>query len=363
MELNLNFFLGLLTGIIPSLHPNNLVNLVNSEELIPIAILHSFINILPNIYFLVPDINTLINLHPVYQFYKEGKAMKAVYLSGIASFLGVLFSLFFYYFPFVFSIYYKVDSFQLILYLNLLLLSVIKDSLIKTFISFLILLFSFITVKTYSYLFEDKFFLLTGFFGLSSVISFPKNKIKQNFYFFKEIDLKETIIFSLLGVLYAIPANIFPLITPTHLLILFSLLIYFNKEKSIILISSMNSSDFVLSIITKEYFSFSRNYVISKGDLISIKEIIIYSFLSLLILLAFAVFLNYLHNTINRKLLNLIVILSILWPLFLDLSLLKIVFLLFSSLLGFLCLKFGIERIILFNAYIIDYLISHKKWF
>jgi len=354
VNLNESFFLGVLTGLIPSLHPNNLVNFINKEYLIPIAILHSFINVIPNIYFLVPDIALLTNLNPIYQFYKEGEALKAVQLSGLASFLGVLFSLVFYEFPFIFLIY-KSNYFPLILYLNLLLLSLVKEQLIKTLKSIIILVLSFILIKSYNFFFEDKFFLLTGFFGLSSVLTFPKNKIKQKFYFFNEINIKELVLFSFLGCILAVPANIFPLLTPTHFLITLALLINFNKERSIILVSSMNTSDFILSMITKEYFLFSRNYVIKEGFLLTKKEILIYSFLSFLILLLISFLINFLHNKIDRKVLNIFIFLSILWPIFLDLSLVKILFLILSSFLGFLCLKWEIERINLFNSYIIEY--------
>jgi TctA family transporter len=357
MDFNLNFFWGLITGLIPSLHPNNLVNFVDKENLIPIAILHSFINIIPNVYFLVPDIETITNLNPIYQFYKEGNALKAIQISGLASLLGAFISLIFYYFPFIFLIY-KTHFFKFILYINLILLSVIKETFNKSVLTLILLIISFLTLKIYTFFENDYFFLLTGFFGLSSVLTFPKQKIKQKFHFFKGINYKNLIVYSFLGSLLAIPANIFPLITPTHFLIMFSLLLVFDKEKSIIIASSMNTSDFILSVITKEYLGFSRNFVVSNASTIKTEEIIIYSLLSFIILIAFSFLINYIYNIVNRKVLLILILTSIIWPLFLDLSLTKIIFLFISAFLGYLCLKLGIERINLFNAYILNYLIK-----
>jgi TctA family transporter len=232
-------------------------------------------------------------------------------------------------------------------------------------ITFLLLLDSYLLIEINYEETKDLFLPLIGFFGLSSLFIFSLNKIEQEINLLKllshsSIDLRKVLFFSFLGVLLSIPANVYPLTTPTHFLLFLSLFFEIGLYYSIVLVSSMSTADFILSLITKEYFGYSRNYVVSFSnfsfDFFNLFFILLFS---LILLILIGLMITILTNILPRKVILIIVFLSIIWPFFLDLNIWKIFTLLISSFLGFLSLKFGIERINLFNGYLIWYLLNY----
>ncbi len=357
------FFYGVLTGLIPSLHPNNLVYFVDRGSLIEIALVHSFINIIPNIYFLVPDVYTITSLNASHQLFKKQEALFVLFVSGLGSLLGGLFSLIFFFYPQIF--YYLNETYFLVplIFLTILLAGLIQKTWKERLISLILLFLAFLLIKLNESLTKDLFFPLLGFFGLSSVLVYSKTKIKQRNDLltmikekFNSSFAKNIIIFSFLGVVLSLPANTYPLVTPTHFLIFLSLFLKFGLYESIVLVSSLSTSDFVLSVVTKEYFNYSRNFVIQHANLISIEKLIFLLFLSFLLLLTVGFLINYLNNNLPRKVVMFLVLLSIFWPFFLDLNFNKLLILILSAVLGFVSLKLNIERINLFNGYLLWYL-------
>ena len=363
-------FYGVLTGLIPSIHPNNLVNLVPKEHLIEITIVHSFINFIPNILFLIPDVYTVTSLNSSQIFYKRGLAFYALILSGISSFLAGIFSLIFYLSPFIFfylNNFYYLTCFILIIPI---ILPIFLRKSLKNLLIFIFLFFSFyFLISLTKKLNLDYFLPITGLFGLSSVFVFGNRKIIQRLDFkliklFFDLNLiRKILAYSILGVLLSIPANVFPLLTPTHLLLLLVFLIKFGLEESIILVSSISTSDFVLSIITKQFYGYSRNFVVSNAvvnNIYYVYLIKLYIF-SILIYLLISILFLWINNLLPRVVINIFIIFSIFLPFLINKDLNSILVLLSSGILGYFAIKNNIERISLFNSYLFDYVINFIK--
>jgi len=247
--------------------------------------------------------------------------------------------------------------------LTILLISLIQKTWKERLISLVLLLLAFLLIKLNESLTKDLFFPLLGFFGLSSVLIYSKTKIKQRNDLITMIKekfslnfIKNVLIFSFLGVILSLPANTYPLVTPTHFLIFLSLFLKFGLYESIVLVSSLSTSDFVLSIATKEYFGYSRNFVIQYASLIDIEKLALLLLLSFFLLLTIGLLVNYLNNKLPRGVILLLILLSIFWPFFLNLNFGKLLILILSAILGFVSLKLSIERINLFNGYLLWYL-------
>ncbi len=360
-------FYGILTGLVPSIHPNNLVGLISKEYLVGITIIHSFINFIPNILFLIPDVYTITSLNSSQLLYKKGLAFYALLISGVSSFLSGFISLVFYLNPLIF---FYLNNFYFLTFLVLLIPIIMSFILRKDRKEFFIFAFLFLTFYLVIFLTKklnlNYFLPITGLFGLSSVFVFGNKKVVQRvdaYVIKKFLDLaviRKILAYSILGVLLSIPANVFPFLTPTHLLLLLVFLMKFGLEESVILVSSISTSDFVLSIITKQFYGYSRNYVISNASLDGITIIYlmkIYLIAFLLYLLIAFVFLL-VNNFLPRIIVNVFVVLSIFAPFLISKDFNSSLILISSGILGYFAIKNNIERISLFNSYLLDYIIN-----
>ncbi|ADG12819.1 protein of unknown function DUF112 transmembrane [Methanocaldococcus infernus ME] len=94
---------GIFTGLIPGIHPNNIVALsfifspLLGENypyfLVSLVITHYFINFIPSALLGVPDDETAMSVLPMHKLTLKGRAYEAIFLAGLGSFLGVIFSL------------------------------------------------------------------------------------------------------------------------------------------------------------------------------------------------------------------------------------------------------------------------------
>ncbi len=99
---------GILTGLLPGIHVNLVLTLVlvnfalvtsyfSPVETIPyvisLGITHTFIDYLPNAFFLLPDSDVSLALYPAQKLLEKGKAMDGVFLSSLGSFSGIILGL------------------------------------------------------------------------------------------------------------------------------------------------------------------------------------------------------------------------------------------------------------------------------
>lgn len=89
---------GTITGLVPGLHANTLIALAAlapwnpffAYVLVSIAVVHTFVTILPNLYLAVPDEDTGLAVLPGHQMLQDGKSRLAVRISVDASLLAIL---------------------------------------------------------------------------------------------------------------------------------------------------------------------------------------------------------------------------------------------------------------------------------
>ncbi len=94
---------GLITGLFPGIHPNNIIALSFLISpylkegypffLISLVVTHYFINFIPSAILGVPDDETSASVLPMHRLTLEGRAYEAIFLAGLGSYLGVVFSL------------------------------------------------------------------------------------------------------------------------------------------------------------------------------------------------------------------------------------------------------------------------------
>jgi len=284
---------GILTGLIPGIHINlisvfiisNLVfflEFLNKEYLIIFIIvmgtIHSFIDFIPSVLFGVPSPDTALSVLPAHRLVNNGQAYFAIFLSSLGSLIGMIFSfLFMILFFFFLSNLYDSIKFLIPYFLILILIILIlfEDGKNKKFWSIIIVLFSGALglLVLNSKLFNDPMLpLFTGLFGISTILLSFKNKSKipsQNF----EIDFKYNSNYlksSIIAGITSVFASISPGVGNAQAATISS--IFFRKMNSqifIFVISSINTSNYILSFITFYLINKARN-----GSVIAISQIV-----------------------------------------------------------------------------------------
>ncbi|ENN95671.1 hypothetical protein J422_06563 [Methanocaldococcus villosus KIN24-T80] len=156
----LGIICGIFTGLFPGIHPNNIAALsfllypyfgehfINF--LIGLVVTHYFINFIPAAFLGIPDDETAVSVLPMHRLSIIGEGFKAILLSGIGSYLGVLFSL--------------LISF-LIIFLKLNINYIFSN--IKPFIPYILILFVIYQIISAKNVWEVLVILLSGLFGIA----------------------------------------------------------------------------------------------------------------------------------------------------------------------------------------------------
>lgn len=390
----LGILCGILTGLLPGLHPNLIASLILSYSLyllnlfevkliiifiISMSITNAFINFIPSIIFGIPDENTTISVLPGTQMVLEGKGYEAIFLSSVGSFFGVIFAILVIPILFLFlkSTYESVQKFiPYLLIFVIIFLILMEENLTKKFWALIIVLFSsgLGMLLLNSQIFENNLMVIfTGLFGLSGLIYSlyeKQNKMpKQNFDFNFKFDLN---IFKavFIGGISSTICSVSPGIGNAQSSSLSS--IFFKDIKSklyIIVTSSINTIDFVISIVAFYLIERARNgsvYTISQiTKTITFNDLIIYILLILVIsIVAFFITL-YIGKLIlksiekvNLKLMNvyLIIILTIL--VYVMAGIYSLLALVCCSFLGLLCISLEIRRVHLMAVLVVPVIFS-----
>jgi putative membrane protein len=282
---------GIFTGLIPGLHTNNIALLflaspVFGQEfmvfLLSMSITHSFVDFIPSVFIGAPSEDTFESILPAHQLFIQGRAFEAVCLTVLGGVIALFGSLLIAPIFFVF-IQQNTDA---IIFLTptilFLALGIIFFSEKNKWLTGLIIL----SAATQGFFFNGQIFpLITGFFGLPTILlslKKPNNQIVQsnNFSFDKEI-IKE----GFFGVIGGAIVSVIPGVGNNIAAAIIKLFRNeTNSKKYLVVLGSINTSNFFFSFIVLFAISKTRN-----GVMIALNEKMFFTpeifFLGLLIML------------------------------------------------------------------------------
>jgi len=287
ISLFLGILLGLISGIVPSLHINLVtiivLSLLKSQNIIDLLTLivslsvsNSFFNTIPLTFFSIPDSpETSISTNPAQKFTSFGKSYEAFLLTIIGSISSLITFLIFsplilYVYPTLFS-FIKPSTSLLLLLVVLFTLIKEKTSRIWALISFLFSgLLGIFTLTSYN-IKEPLLPLLSGLFAIPSMLSNLKNKEERTEQKITqpEINKFRLIKLNFLSLLCSLFSTFLPAVGPSQSAVLASSITKISLSESLILTGSLTTLNILFSLITLKTINKSRN-----GSLESLKDII-----------------------------------------------------------------------------------------
>ena len=385
---------GIITGLIPGIH----INLISSIVLINFSILlnfidiraivifiitmgviHTFIDFIPSILFGVPSDDTALSVLPGHKLVLDGKAYKAIFLSSVGSLSGMFFAIIFsplFYFTIegLYTFFKKYVPYILITTSILLIIFEKNNNLrfwaliIATFSGALGMLILNSTITN-----NPLLVLFTGMFGISTMFSSLVNengKIpKQNF----DVDFKINFRFIkaiFIGGCASSICSISPGLGNAQAGTISAL--FFKKISSeifIVVLSAINTINFILSLITFYLIDKARNgsiLVISQiVEGINIRELIFF-----FIIIFFVAIIGYnitlylgkrlikLIANLDMKKVNLIVMILLFIMILFITNWIGIIILIASASLGILCINLGCRRVHLMNVLLLPVVLN-----
>lgn len=284
--ITIGIIFGTITGLLPGIHVNliatlllinlNLLNQqLNNQQLIiftiTMAITHTFIDILPNIYLMIPDSDNSLTLLPTQKLLLQGKSLEAVFISGLGSLTGSIISIVL--IPLLYNhintIYNYLNNYIKTILILVIITFIIQEKGTKkiwaTIIVSLSAILGIFALNSY-FLTHKLTIIFTGLFGAPALITaysnnstIPKQKTQIKTKLNKNY-LTITILSSLLSFITAL----FPGITNSQAISILSL--FFKKITSKIFIfgtSIINTLNFILSLIIFLQISKIRNGIIN----------------------------------------------------------------------------------------------------
>lgn len=253
----LGALLGTITGLIPGLHSNNITYLLGVAGffknefgyfVISMVITQSFVSFIPAVFLGAPQTDTFEGVLPGHLLFIQGRGFEAINLTIFGGLISVIFSIIF--IP-IFEQFLIKNSDKIIYFIpivlifsSFVLILTEKDNKKKIFA-----LFVFLAAGTQGILFRDQIFpLITGFFGISTLIYSNKNNnlIKQK----EKIKIgKDKIFDGITGLIGGAIVSIFPGIGNNLAAGIIKL--FRNKitpEKYLVILGSINTSNFLFSI-------------------------------------------------------------------------------------------------------------------
>lgn len=393
METIFVFFFGILTGILTGLLPGIHVNLVSSillfnlitlkamftpEQIIfyifTTAITQTFIDIIPNIFFMIPDPDNSISILPAQRMLIKGESFKATYCSGLGSLTGAIISIIL--IPLLYKNIFFIESIfrdkLKIIFILVIIFFILQEEKHKKFWALIIVTFSgilgLISLNSY-FLKYNLTVIFSGLFGASSlIISFfsntkiPKQNLKLDFNINKDY-FKITFLSSITSLF----SSIFPGVGNAQAISILSL--FFKKISSSIFLfgsSLINTLNFIFSVVVFINLGRVRNGVlsfISNSNLIDlnfnflgsyVRIVIGISITSFFILLFISFIFIKIFNRINLSkyfFLSLFILLTLL--IFILSGLYGLLFYMTSILLGLLAILLDVRRINLMAVIIV----------
>lgn len=379
LDIFLGVLLGIVFGLIPSLHINFISFLFLSFSFflifpdkfyffLSLSISQLITSYLPQTFLSVPNVENIMSLFPLHRLFLKGKAHFAIFLCFIGSLFGALFAILL--LPLLFLLFTSLVGFNY--FISFVILFVIfsfifqeekrKDKLIVIFIILSSGLLGILTLKYNISIKEPLFVCVIGLFSLPMLVRsiFEKKiKIKQ------EIETKlvfpkiKSIIYSFIGSLSALFIILVPSLSSSQAgTIVSRIKRNLSSEEYIVLFSSISISALIFSFFLASYFFKPRlgyvaillleNQIPFKTNIfLFIIAIILSVSLTILIINSFLENIIIFINKQNLKIVNIIILcIIIIFVIFVSkIKSLPILFL--SFLIGYLPIRYNKSRVIL----------------
>ncbi len=386
----LSFILGLITGtftgLVPGIHTNLIMSLlvlinlkINTNYLlvysITTAITNTFIDFIPSVYFGAPSEDTLLSVSPGHKYLLNKRAHEAVIYTLYGSVIAIISLIFI--FPFFYFALSKIYDFLELFFpflLTLTILFLIYNSKGKKIKAFIIIIFSSILglIVLNSNITQPLLPLLTGFFGLSQMITSINNNSNPPVQEIKKIKIpKKELISPTLTTIFLSPiCSILPGLGASQAAT-FGQIINKNKSKKqyLILLGSINTlvlstSIFTLFLINKKrtgLASFiSQIIILGKEHLLTIFLTIFFTtiFASILTIFLSKFFAKNI-NKINYNKLSYSIIILIIFLTILISKMIGLIVLITSTLIGLMTIRERCNRTIMMSSIIIPTIINY----
>jgi len=293
---------GTFTGCTPGIHINLVATLIFASSaallqivspiyvavfIIAMAITHTWTDALPSIFLGAPDSDTILNVLPGHRMLLQGKGYEAVILTVIGSLLGLIFTIALVpvMIPFLKFFYPLIKNYVGYILLAVVLLLLYRDpkSRVWALIIFLLAGVLGVVVLNMPTLKEPLFPLLSGLFGISSLIISLKDKVKipKQQISKIELDKKDTVKAISSSVIVGSITSFLPGLGPAQAAIIITQIVRKLSEKGfLILVGSLNTVNMVVSLITLYGIDKARN-----GAIVIMSKMLKYFDLNHLILL------------------------------------------------------------------------------
>jgi len=274
----IGIFCGIITGLIPGIHVNLVsaiivANITVVSEIISanmalsiiisLAITHTFLDTIPSIFLGAPDPSTALSVLPCHRLLNEGKGYEAVKLTILGSLSGLLISAAF--FPLILIIieyiypFFKNNIVTILTIVSLFIVSRSKSKLRSFIVFFIAGTLGLISLNSRT---ENALFpLLTGFFGLSTLILSSQNKIpKQEFNETTNIKPKDGTLSALLGTVSGFLTAMLPGLGSSTAATICSVIKKDSEPNGfLVMIGAISTVNFFLSIATLITINKARN--------------------------------------------------------------------------------------------------------
>lgn len=370
IEILIGLLGGLLSGLIPGLHSNTLTSMMLSLGMDPVMTAYGIIlmygtycivSFLPALFLGIPDERIVLAVLPGHKMVLEGKGLKALKImvfsavgAGIISLFLVPFSLLAY--PLVYGI---IRPFLIYILVGA---SVVLVGRSRTPVKAvgIFLIAGIIGKVTLGFGLEDPFLpLFGGLYGISSLLTYKHKEVKRQ----KESRIgKGLIAYILLGVLLGWIADLLPGISsPSQMATFSSIIVPLNNVGYLATIASIGVSQGVFALATDASIGKARvGAIVGIGELIDVKE-----YLPMLAGLLFigigigAGFVYLIRNKVSEisrfdmSKFNVLLGIYLFALSFLVNGWVGLVVMVVSSSLGYLCIRIGVERMMLMGVIII----------
>lgn len=283
-------FCGIFTGTIPGIHVNLVAALITSFStpllnyfdaltlivfIIALSVTHTFLDYLPSIFLGAPDPDTALGVLPGHRYLLKGEGMEAVKLTMIGSFGALLISvLFFPFFVWTIKIFYPfLENYIGYILILIVVFMTVKEK--NKFWAIVIFLMSGILglIVLNSNIKNPLFPMLGGLFGVSTLIISLKddNKIPTQKINLKiKLDKLKTIKALVVGQFSGFVTAVLPGVGASTAAVMGSQLIKKIKNSEfMILLGSVNTVNFVLSIATLYVLNKARN-----GSIVAVSSLV-----------------------------------------------------------------------------------------
>lgn len=277
---------GTLTGLIPGIHVNLVSVIVLSAAavliahvgvvavvvfIIAMAVTHTFIDVLPSIFLGAPDAAMALSVLPGHKLLHEGRGIEAVRLTQVGSLAAVILStgLFIGFVALIKSIQSFLELVPFVL-LGLVLFLLLQEFRVQTIILFVLAGVLGVLTFRLSGLENPLFPLLTGLFGISTLVlsmsnsSFQEQKTRS--FVIPDKMLMRTL---LVGQSVGFVAAFMPGLGAASAAALAEPFVKAKEEGFLLLVGTISTVNFVLSLVTFYVLDKARN-----GAVVAVKELV-----------------------------------------------------------------------------------------